>query len=78
MILVKQADESVDEDGKNTDAAVNGTEKNDDFLRDVHQDSEIKDEDFGATTNIEQGRLASGRQVNPHVKNISISSHDYN
>ena len=35
-----------DEDRRNTDAAVNGTEKNDDFLRDVHQNGEIKDEDF--------------------------------
>ena len=42
-------------------------ENYDDFLRDVHQDCETKDEDFGATANKEQGRSASARQVNPNV-----------
>ena len=41
-----ESDDSEDEDGRNTDAAENGTKNNDDFLRDVHQDGEIKDEDF--------------------------------
>ena len=50
-----------------TDAARNGTENYDEFPRDVHQDGEIKDEDFGATANIDHGRSASGRQVNPIV-----------
>ena len=39
-----ESDDSEDEDGRNTDAAGNGTKNNDDFLRDVHQDGEIKDE----------------------------------
>ena len=47
-----ERDDSEDEDGRNTDAAGNGTENNDEFLRDLHQDSEIKNEDFGATANI--------------------------
>ena len=42
-------------------------ENYDDFLRDVHQDSKTKDEDFGDTANIEEGRSASARQVNPNV-----------
>ena len=40
---------------------------NDEFSRDVHQDGETKDKDFGATANIEQGR---SRQVNPNVITI--------
>ena len=62
-----KSDDSEDEDRRNTDAVVNGTGNNDDFLRDVHEDGETKDEDFGATANIEQCRSASGRQVNPNV-----------
>ena len=62
-----ESDDSEDEDGRNTDATRNGTENNDDFLKDVHEDGEIKDEDFGATANNELGRSASGRQVNPHL-----------
>ena len=58
-----------DEDKKNTDAAGNGTENNDDFPRDVHQGGRIKDEDFGATVNIEQSRSISGK-VNPNVITI--------
>ena len=67
-----ERDDSEDEDGRNTDAAGNGTKNNDDFLRDVHQDGEIKDEDFGASANIEQYRSASGRQVNPN--NITVQN----
>ena len=62
-----ESDNSEDEDRRNADTAVNGTENNDDFLRNVHQDDEIKDEDFGATVNIERGRSASCRHVNPNV-----------
>ena len=50
-----ESDDSADADKENMDAAGN-TENNDDFLRDVHQDDETKDEDFGTTANIEQGR----------------------
>ena len=49
-----ESDDSGDKDGRNTDAAGNVTENNDDFLRDV-------DEDSGATANIEQGRSASDK-----------------
>ena len=62
-----ESDDSEDEDERNTDAAENGTKNNDDFPSDVHQDGEIKDEDFGVTANIEQGSSVSGRQVNPNV-----------
>ena len=47
------SDDWEDEDGRNNDATGNGTENNDDFLRDVHQDGEIKDENLGATANIQ-------------------------
>ena len=60
-----ESDDRKDEDGRNSDAAGNGTKNNDDFPRDVHQDGKIKDEDFRTTANIEQGRSASGIQVNP-------------
>ena len=33
-----ESDDKEYENGRNTDAAGNGTENNDDFLRDVHQD----------------------------------------
>ena len=59
--------ESENEDGRNTDAAGNGTVNNDDFPRDVLEDGKIRNEDFGATANIEQGRSASGRQMNLNV-----------
>ena len=62
-----ESDDSEDEDERNTDAAGNGTENNDDFLRDIHQDGEIKDEYFGAMAKTEHGRSASGRQVNLNV-----------
>ena len=62
-----ESDDSEDEDERNTDAAGNGTVNNNDFLRDVHQDGEIKDEDFGATASIEQGRSASDGQLNLNV-----------
>lgn len=55
-----QSDDSEDKDKENTDAAGNGTENND-FPR----DSETKDEDSGATANIEKNRSASVRQGNP-------------
>ena len=61
-----ESDDSKD-DGRNTDAAGNGTNNNDDFPSDVHQDGEIKDEDFGASAIIEQCGSASGRQVNTNV-----------
>ena len=61
-----ESDDSEDEDKENT-AAGNGTENNDDFPKDVHQDCETKDEDSGDIANIEQGRSASARQVNPNV-----------
>ena len=64
-----------DEDKKNTDAAGNDTENNDDFLRDVHQDGEIKDEDFGATANMAVTPKFSLSRVDQHLvdKRIPMS-----
>ena len=57
------------DDSENMAAAGNDTEKNDDFPRDVHQDSDWfdKKEDFGAIANIEKDRSASVRQVISNV-----------
>ena len=62
-----KSDDSKDEDGRNTDAAGNATENNDDFLRDVHEDGEIRYGDFGAAAYTGQDKSVSGRQVNPNV-----------
>ena len=67
MYNCKTTDNIESDDSGDEDAARNGTENNDVFLRDVHQDGEIKDEDFGATANIEKDGSASGRQVNLNV-----------